>query len=151
MRLLSKFWRQICLLVLLLIVAGLLMLRPKADPPLRPECPFKVSGSCVSMELATTPLAQETGLSNRDSLAADRGMLFVFAAAQSNCFWMKDMRFPLDMIWLNDKKEIVQIRENIKPDTYPASFCADNTRYVIEVNAGVARSVGLHAGQRLNF
>jgi uncharacterized membrane protein (UPF0127 family) len=146
-----KFWRQLLLLAVLAAVVGAFSLRPKAEAPLQPGCPFTFSGACVSMELATTPLAQETGLSNRDSLPMRQGMLFVFAAPQSNCFWMKDMRFALDMIWLNNRKEIVQIRENVKPNTYPASFCADNTRYVIEVNAGVAGMAGLRAGQRLNF
>lgn len=66
--------------------------------------------------------------------------------------WMKDMNFSLDMIWLNEAKEIVDIKEDIKPETYPNAFCGPGTaRYVVEVNTGVVRAGDLRIGQQLRF
>jgi uncharacterized membrane protein (UPF0127 family) len=132
------------------------------------DCAFRVTNSpstrvqiegdgvplnrCVKLEKAVTPSSQVRGLSGRDSMSWDRGMLFDFKEAGEHCMWMKDMHFPLDIVWLNEQREIVGIRENVSPDTYPTSFCGpQNARYVIEVNAHGVESGNLRMGQRLNF
>jgi uncharacterized protein len=82
----------------------------------------------------------------------DRGMLFDFGAPDQYCMWMKDMKFSLDMIWLNEQKEIVSLVENVSPQTYPKSFCGPKTAwYVVEVNAGIVSAADLRVGQRLNL
>lgn len=106
---------------------------------------------CMSFERAETPGALERGLSGRISMDKTNGMLFVFDEPQSVCLWMKDMKFPLDMIWLDNNKKILKIQPNVTPETYPTSFCAENTRYVIETKAGVAGQAGLRKGQQLKI
>lgn len=107
------------------------------------------SGCRWQLEIAANNASRLQGLSDRDSLEPGHGMLFVFERPAKECFWMKGMRFPIDMIWLNEQREIIKIEQNITPETYPESFCADNTKFVLEVNSGQAEQAGLALGQRL--
>lgn len=116
-----------------------------------PTADLNVGGQKLSLDIASTDAARQQGLSDRNSLPADRGMLFVFSQPGKQCFWMKDMRFSLDMVFLNSKKQIVHIEPNIAPNTYPKNYCADSAQYVIELNAGVAAKLQLHTGQTLSF
>lgn len=112
---------------------------------------FKVT-TCVQLEIASTNSARTLGLSGRKDMARDRGMLFDFGQPAEYCMWMKDMHFSLDMIWLNESKEIVYMIEGVTPDTYPKSFCGPaSARYVVEVNSGIVKAADLHTGQRLKF
>jgi len=114
---------------------------------------LRVGSKSFSLEVADTPQAQTLGLSNRNSMPADHGMLFVFSGVpQKQCFWMRDMDFPLDIIWVGTYKQVVHIEQNVSPNTYPQSFCpSDPAQYVIELNAGAVKSAGIHDGQTLNF
>jgi len=106
----------------------------------------------VSYEVVNTEATRQRGLSGRTSLPVDRAMLFVFDTPGEQCFWMKDMRFDLDMIWLDKGKKVVHIERAVTPSSYPASFCADMAaKYVIEVNAGMAQQAGVHVGSQLSF
>jgi len=78
-------------------------------------------------------------------------MLFVFDRSEEQCFWMKEMRFSLDMIWLDEEKKIIKINRDVSPETYPNQFCTDNTRYVLEFNAGFADKHGLKPSRGLQF
>lgn len=64
---------------------------------------------------------------------------------------MKDMRFSLDIIWLNEAGIITKIEKQVSPETYPADFCSPNTKYVIELNAGTAEQARLKVGQTLQL
>jgi uncharacterized membrane protein (UPF0127 family) len=107
--------------------------------------------TCVNLEIADTPEARQTGLSGRSHMAETTGMLFVFEEPQTACIWMKDMHFNIDIVWLNDNKKITAFKKDVAPDTYPESFCQDDTRYVIELLTGTADKAGLHTGQLLNI
>jgi uncharacterized protein len=105
-----------------------------------------------TLQIATTPVQQHLGLGDRASLPRDEGMLFVFDRPGTQCFWMKDMHFPLDMIWLSGNKRIGYIKANISPATYPHVFCPSvPAQYVIELNAGQAAQAGMHTGEVLEF
>lgn len=105
-----------------------------------------------TLAIANTDAGRERGLGGRASMPEDRGMIFVFDEAGSECFWMKDMQFSLDMIWLDSSKTITQIDAGVAPGTYPKQFCGDKTtRYVIELNAGEAKRAGLHVGKTLSL
>lgn len=80
-----------------------------------------------------------------------QGMLFDFEKPQRACIWMKGMNLNIDIVWIDHNKKVTQIKENVSPDTYPKSFCADQTRYVIELAAGTARRAGLKTGLRLKI
>ena len=106
----------------------------------------------MPVELATTPDERRKGLSGRASLEQGTGLLFVFEEASIHCFWMKDMAFAIDMVWVNPDGAVVKVVERAQPSSYPTSFCpADPALYVLEVNAGEARSAGIQEGVQLRL
>lgn len=118
----------------------------------QPGTVLRLGHTDFQLEVAATEAARERGLSNRDSLPADHGMLFVFDAPEKSCFWMKDTRFPLDMVWLNAQKRVVYVAENVLPASYPNSVCTSTpASYVLELNAGVTAQYHVELGQRLQF
>lgn len=113
---------------------------------------LRVDGKTLSLEIAATAAAQEQGLGGRPGMPDNHGMLFTFAQPNEQCFWMKDMRFPLDIIWLNSAKQVVYMQANLSPGTYPEKFCPSSpARYVIELNAGQAAQLGIRSGQTLQL
>ena len=110
-------------------------------------------GGIITVEVADTAESRRIGLSNRESLYSNAGMLFVFDETLStNCFWMKDTLIPLDMVWLDDEKRVVTITENVTPETYPDSFCPDEpAKYGLEINAFRADELRIEDGVELRF
>lgn len=107
----------------------------------------RANGRTIDAEVARTGEQKVQGLSDRNCLGNGKGMLFVYDLSGDYCYWMKDMNFAIDMIWIDDEQKIVTIKEGVTPSTYPQTFCPDKpARYVLEVNAGVARRAGWHAG-----
>ncbi|MEK7609717.1 MAG: DUF192 domain-containing protein [Patescibacteria group bacterium] len=101
---------------------------------------------------AKNPTTRRLGLSGYKSLAVDKGMLFIFPEAGKYDFWMKDMNFPLDIVWINSNKVIIGVGKNISPKTYPKSITSPkNIQFVLELNAGTAEIFGLATGTRVSF
>lgn len=115
-----------------------------------PTC-VQVEDNCFDVEIADTNEERIRGLSNRNSLPKNQGMLFIFEQIEEQCMVMKDMNFSLDIIWLNEHKKIIKTDENLSPDTYPELFCAEDIKYVLEVNEGFASQHGLKAGTTVQF
>jgi uncharacterized membrane protein (UPF0127 family) len=106
----------------------------------------------LSLILATTSAEQELGLGQRASLPLDEGMLFIFPKADNYGFWMKDMHFPIDMIWLDENFSITHIESNVSPDTYPTVlYPGQKSLYVLETNAGYSQKNDLEVGESLDF
>ncbi len=123
--------------------------------PQEPSTPsLSVNGHIVNLEIADTEQKRNEGLSNRDNLLQNSGMLFVFDTPGEYVFWMKEMKFPLDFIWLNGNK-IVQINENIPaPSTGepPAVIRPDYpVDKVLEVNAGFIKSAAVKIGDEVKI
>ena len=104
-----------------------------------------IGSNHYELEVADTDAARAQGLGGRVGMARNHGMLFAFPNQGVRCFWMKDMQFPLDMIWLNAEQRVIKVERNVSPDTYPHPFCASTAQSVIELNAGEAKP--LHVGQ----
>ncbi len=83
-------------------------------------------------------------------MPANSGMLFVYPGSQNLCFWMKDMHFSLDMLWLDPNRKIVKIQPDVTPGTFPRAYCATG-KYVVELRAGQAAQHQLHIGQTVHF
>ncbi len=109
-------------------------------------------GRTVKLDIAQSEATREKGLGGRESMADDRGMLFVFDQPDKECFWMKDMQFSIDIIWLNTAKQVVHVERNLSPETYPASYCPElPAKYVVELNAGQAEKLGISTGDTLKL
>ncbi|MCA9347882.1 DUF192 domain-containing protein [Candidatus Saccharibacteria bacterium] len=101
----------------------------------------------IVAEQAINNTEQAHGLSDRDCLADNRGMLFVYDSLESRCFWMKDMKFDIDILWLDNDRRVSYIEHDVSPGTYPKSFCHIG-RYVLELGAGVAKRYDVSTGSR---
>jgi uncharacterized protein len=113
---------------------------------------FQSNGKSYHVLIARTASEQSKGLGDRASLPTNEAMLFPFPNTAVRCFWMKNMEFSLDMVWLNSDQQIVHIQSDISPNTYPETFCpATPAQYVLELNAGQAKAANLQLGQTLNF
>lgn len=105
----------------------------------------------VYVEIADNDIKAIKGLSGRDFMKQNHGMLFVENQPTSQCFWMKEMKFALDIVWLSSDKKIIKIDKNIDPNTYPQQFCEKDVQYVLELNSGFSTQNGLNTGQKLIF
>ena len=108
--------------------------------------------NCVALEVVSKPEDMERGLMYRTSLGQDKGMLFVFSSDGKQSFWMKNMHFNLDMLWISSDDHIVYIGQNIPACT--ADPCAVYTpdkeaRYVLEINSGYTASHHWAVGDEL--
>lgn len=106
----------------------------------------------IPVTAASTEAEQRQGLSGRTILAAEEGMLFVFARPDVYGFWMKDMNFPLDIIWINENSEVIYIARDLKPDSFPNIFKPkEKALYVLEVNSGFAANHAIQVGDHATF
>jgi uncharacterized membrane protein (UPF0127 family) len=111
-------------------------------------------GTKIQAELADTDAKRRLGLMFRESLAPDRGMLFVYQRPGIYPFWMKNCRFPIDILWLAPDKRVVRIIERVPPcpaDPCPRYDPRVEALYVIEVSAGFAQREGLKSGAKITF
>lgn len=124
-----------------------------AMPSSAPVCVVP-DGTRVRLELALTDEEKQLGLMFRDSLAADRGMLFIFEADGPLQFWMKNTFIPLDFVWISASGQVVDVCANVQPcraDPCPGYNSSKPARAVLEVNAGFAAAHGIRPGAQLHF
>ena len=113
-----------------------------------PTTRVQVGGMNVIAEIADESMEKAVGLMNRTSLAPNAGMLFVWDSEAPRSFWMKNTLIPLDIIFIDENKEIVDITtmqpcKNLFCDSYRSKAPA---KYVLEVNAGFAEEHGVKVG-----
>lgn len=112
----------------------------------------KIGSEIFNLEVANTQAAREKGLSERDSLSKNDGMLFDFEQNGRWRIWMVQMRFPIDIAWLNDSKKIVYIKSNATPAEFPETYDAkQDSRYVIELQAGTLNRLNVNVGDIISF
>ncbi len=112
------------------------------------EAQVDVNGKKIQVEIADTPDKRSLGLSLRDSMPRDRGMLFVFDEEGVYAFWMKNMEFNLDIIWINSTGTVVHVEKDLKPclEICPSYESVKPALYVLEVNSGVSDELGIVEG-----
>lgn len=105
----------------------------------------------IDIEFATNDDERAQGLMNRKSMTDNQGMLFIFPAAQEQSFWMKDTYISLDIIYLDDHKEIVSIQKYTTPLSEESLPSFKKAQYVLEVNAGFCDKYHITYGDRIAF
>lgn len=103
-----------------------------------------------SVEIADEPGERNRGLGERESICDDCGMIFLFDKPGYYSFWMKDMRFPLDFVWIAGDK-IIDIDKNMPPDYSGTLKPETSVNKVLEVNAGVCERYGIGIGDEVKF
>jgi uncharacterized membrane protein (UPF0127 family) len=115
------------------------------------------NGKTVIAETMLRDEDQMRGMMFRDSLAKDRGMLFIHPTEANVPYWMYQVRIPLDIIWMDHQRRIVEISANTPACTSKSSRDCPNygghekARYVLELAGGGAALYGLHVGDALTF
>ncbi len=111
------------------------------------------SGVTLSAMVAEGEAERVLGLSGYPGLDKREGMLFIFDEPGKQAIWMKDMLFPLDILWFNDKRELVHIVERATPDSYPTTifYSNENALYVLEVPEGFVAENGIKLGDTFSF
>lgn len=113
-----------------------------------------VGGVNLITSLSTTPDTQSKGLAIRDSLNENEGMLFIFETPQKYSFWMKDMKFPIDIIWINQDGKIVHIEKNLPPCVFllpcPSYAPNDDSLYVLEVVSNFTNKFDINVGDSVD-
>src|SRR5438105_1482178 len=112
------------------------------------------NGTRIQVELADTNEKRALGLMFREQLPNDRGMLFVFSEPGQWVFWMKNTTIPLDIVWLDRHKKIVDLVENIpgcRGDPCLQYQPAQQASYVLELAAGAVKREKLAKGMQLAF
>ncbi len=117
-----------------------------------PATSLFAAGGSIKVFLADTETSREQGLSDILSLPNGEGALFVFDTPGKYGFWMKDMHFPIDLIWISADKTIAGVTKNVLPSSYPFVFMPPrDISYVLEMNAGSVTSFGLKTGTTVRF
>jgi uncharacterized protein len=144
--------KKLLIFVLLVLLLMLLFFRLK-NPFSEKETQIKIKDTVFTVELADTQEKRVKGLSGRESLSSGHGMLFVFNKAGYHSFWMKDMNFPLDFIWIRENK-IVEITKDVLPIDYkPPNILSSKEKadMVLEINAGETNIYNLRIGDKFSF
>ncbi len=106
----------------------------------------------IKVDVADNDCKRELGLSGRENLANDKGMLFVFEKVGNYGFWMKDMKFSIDILWLNDSFKVVGIEKNVAISTFPEIFGQNYfAKYVLELPAGFSIKNNIKIGDKIIF
>ena len=113
----------------------------------------KVNNMTLDVILATTPSDQSKGLAIKESMNESEGMLFVFKNPQKHSFWMKDMKFPIDIIWADSEGKIVHIEKNLQPCIFllPCTSYSplNDSLYVLEVVSNFTNKYDVKIGDQI--
>lgn len=112
------------------------------------------SGKVLTVEVMVKDEDRAMGLMFRPSLPQERGMLFVFGSLDFHGIWMKNCRFPIDIVWLDEARTVVHVAEAVPPcktDPCPVYQPLRRAAYVVELNAGQARREKALVGASLSF
>jgi uncharacterized membrane protein (UPF0127 family) len=115
-------------------------------------CFNSAPGGCFFVELAKNDAERETGLMYRTEMPKDHGMLFIFDKEGIYSFWMKNTLIPLDMIWIDGNNKVVFVNQNSQPcktSNCPSTNPNVKAKYVLEINAGISKEMGIKAGDKI--
>ncbi len=98
---------------------------------------LSIGTETILVDIADTDLLRSKGLGGKESLSENSGLLFVFEQKGKYGFWMKDMNFPIDILWFNEEGELVDVSEGVSPESFPDVFYPkEDILYALETNQG---------------
>ena len=111
-----------------------------------------LGGKEFFVDLADTNLKRQKGLSESSPLLDNQGMFFIFESSGTHGFWMKDMLYSIDIIWIDQNMQITHIEKSAGPNSYPKTFYPNNpSMYVLEISSGQSEILGLKIGDAVEF
>jgi len=118
---------------------------------LKPATSIWLGSGVFKTDIASTESGREKGLSGRSDLAANQALLMVFPDEGDYGIWMKDMKFPIDVVWLNKDKKVVQIVKDFSIDNSTTRHALMPAQYIIELPAGTVESKAISINSVANF
>jgi uncharacterized membrane protein (UPF0127 family) len=146
----------ICCIIVLVFIFSYSYMRWEGKHSVSPV-KFKTSSLTIdhvkiSAMIADSPLLRETGLSGKNELADNEGMLFVFTEPFEYGFWMKDMKFPLEILWFDEHQTLVEVSPDLLPETYPEVFAPKSkVLYALETHTGFVEKNNIKIGDKFEF
>jgi uncharacterized membrane protein (UPF0127 family) len=112
-----------------------------------------INGTSFKTEVTKTKEEYEKGLGGRPCILPDQAMLFSYTKPLSIKMWMKDMKFPIDIVWLGPDKKVAGIEVGVKPSTYPDLFVNKDhpAQYVLELKANRSKELKMDIGTPVQF
>lgn len=146
-------WLSLIILGIILIGLSLFLTRAKTcRENYKQDTKINVGGSTIYAQNAQSPRELKNGLAGRSCISSNQGMLFIFNKPGYYPFWMKGMKFSIDMVWISSAKQVVHIEKDVSPSTYPKSFVsAQPAQYVLELQARRVDSLRLRPGSHLYY
>ena len=129
----------------------ILPLKAMACPFKLPAATISINGYTLSVELATVPSARHCGLSNREELPKNQGMLFVYPVARPLTFWMKDTHIPLSIAFLDESGKIIDIYKMLPNQSHERYSSSRPAKYALEVNQGWFQALGIEIGDTVEM
>ncbi len=153
-RILSKKSGRIAIILIILSIVLTLFLPKEANTTKYSEVCFLLKDKkCINAEIADTPEKRERGLMYREGLKKDEGMLFVFPEENYYSFWMKNMKFPIDIIWIDGDYRIVHMERDAQPclDLCRSYSPKEKAKYVLEVEVNFTARNSIGVNSTVNF
>ncbi len=158
----NLWYAGLATVVLLGIAALVFIQREQASAPDSSACQTNPRLETIELHVTeekfTAEVAKDSddkyqGLSDRDCLASNWAMLFPYDSPGNYCFVMRGMNFTIDMVWLDEDKKVVTIKDTATPESYPAeTFCPDTpAQYIVELPPGTASRLGWNKGTQFEF
>lgn len=108
---------------------------------------IKINDSSFQVEIVNTPETRQQGLSGKANLPDGTGMFFIFETPDKYGFWMKDMNFAIDIVWIDENLRIVDVELDVLPETFPQIFYPNKAvKYVLELPAGTIAKYRIDIG-----
>ena len=122
------------------------------QPQLQPHTSLRFGDGVFTARVVKSQDHREKGLSGTRSLRESQAMIFVFPIQEKWSISMKGMNYPLDIIWLDDEKNVIFIVKNADPESYPKRFSPrSDAKYVVEVPAGTVAKKSITIGTAAIF
>ncbi|MFZ2125346.1 MAG: DUF192 domain-containing protein [Candidatus Saccharimonadales bacterium] len=144
-------WMVILIIAAIVVAAVLFVIIPNLP---QSTTNVRLGDGIFRAQVAKTDYSREKGLSDITSLTPDQALLMVFPVADKWPIWMKDMKVPIDIIWLDSNKKVVYIVKNAEPpgDSTPQTFTPrTSAKYVIELPAGTVDSRAILSDSLASF
>lgn len=118
-----------------------------------PQATATINSHTINLEIATTQVQQNKGLSGRLSMPEDHGMLFIFEGYQNQSFWMKDMQFSIDIVWIKDNTVVGFTKDLPIPTELPLPIYSppEPINFVLELNQGAIDKYNIKTGDIIEF
>jgi uncharacterized membrane protein (UPF0127 family) len=106
----------------------------------------------LKAEVADSGAEKAKGLGGRSCIEPNQAMLFIFDKPGQYPFWMKDMKFPIDIVWIDANRRVVDLDIDVAPSTYPKTFVSESPiLYVLELQANRSKNLGINLETTVDF